>query len=71
MMQTLLRMTASVVLLGLSAHRQTSPRPIVIEKVTVIDVAAGQRRLGMTVLISEAKLLRSIRGSPPRVRSFD
>ncbi len=53
-----LRMTASVVLLGLSAYGAAAPRPIVIERVTVIDVATGQRRPGMTVLISEGKIAR-------------
>ena len=55
-MQALLRITASVVLLGVAAYAQAAPRPIVIEKVTVIDVATGQRRPGMTVLISEGKI---------------
>ena len=49
-------MTATVVLSGLSAFGQTVPPPIVIERVTVIDVATGQRRPGMSVLIREGKI---------------
>jgi imidazolonepropionase-like amidohydrolase len=56
MKQTLLGMTASVVLLLLSACGQTGREPIVIEHVAVIDVAGGQRRPGMTVLIRDGKI---------------
>jgi hypothetical protein len=51
-----LRMTASAVLLGLSPYGQAATKPIVIQNVTVIDVVTGQRRPGMTVLISDGKI---------------
>lgn len=57
--QALLAATASVGLLfGPPAYPQVARRPIVIEKVTVIDVSTGQRRSGMTVLISQGKIAR-------------
>jgi imidazolonepropionase-like amidohydrolase len=54
-----LSMTVSVVLFGLLAYGQTAHRPIVIETVTVIDVATGQRLPNVTVLIREGKIVQA------------
>ena len=62
-----LGLMASALLLGTPASVRAAPKPILIESVTVIDVATGQRHSGMTVLIGESKIIQvAARVAAPR-----